>query len=261
MKRYNRENRVNIKRYNKKRNDDPEKHTRIKPFGVRSMKDRNKEAMAIRVASMYIEARPKTGPGSHSGPGVKRRKPMRGMAKLKAKQSYIRNKIDRLKYQKLYYKKNKRKIQMYRKASSDKLMYLQMLLSGLRAAHFAHWTTHWQVQGQSSYGDHLLMERLYTGLVDEIDTLAEKLVGEFGPGAVEPESQVTQMSVYIKGLVNLEQDPIYRAMLVEEGLQQLFNYVYNKLEGQMSLGLDDYIMSTANAHETNVYLLRQRTSK
>jgi len=261
MRKYNRENRVDIKRYNKKRNDKPEKHTRIKPFGVRSMKERNKEAMAIRVASMYIEARPKTGPGSHSGPGVKRRKPMRGMAKLKAKQSYIRNKIDRLKYQKHYYKKNKRKIQMYRKASSDKLMYLQMLLSGLRAAHFAHWTTHWQVQGQSSYGDHLLMERLYTGLVDEIDTLAEKLVGEFGPGAVEPESQVTQMSVYIKGLVNLEQDPIYRAMLVEEGLQQLFTYVYNKLEGQMSLGLDDYIMSTANAHETNVYLLRQRTSK
>jgi hypothetical protein len=261
MKRYNRENRVDIKRYNKKRNDDPEKHTRIKPFGVRYMKERNKEAMIMRVASMYLEARPKSGPGSHSGPGVKRRRPLRGMAKLKAKQNYIKNRLQKLKYQKQYYKKNKRKIEMYyKKASDNKLMYLQMLLSGLRAAHFAHWTTHWQVKGQPFYGDHLLMERLYTGIVDDIDTLAEKIVGMYGSEAVEPVSQIDQMSIYIRGLVSLEKDPLHRAYLVEQGLQQLFTFIYNKLEGQMSLGLDDYIMSTANAHETNVYLLKQRHS-
>jgi hypothetical protein len=68
------------------------------------------------------------------------------------------------------------------------------------------------------------------------------------------------MSIYIRGLVSLEKDPLHRAYLVEQGLQQLFTFIYNKLEGQMSLGLDDYIMSTANAHETNVYLLKQRHS-
>ena len=215
--------------------------------------------MAVKIASMYIEARPQSGPGSNSGPGIKRRKPMRGMAKLKARQSYIRNKIDRLKYQRKYYKKNKRKIQMYRKASDSKLLYLQMLLSGLRAAHFAHWTTHWQVKGQSFYGDHLLMERLYTGIVEEIDTLAEKIVGIYGSEAVEPVSQMDQMSTYIRGLVSLEKDPVHRAYLVEKGLQELFIYIYNKLKGNMSLGLDDFIMATANDHETNVYLLNQRS--
>lgn len=267
MRKYNRENRVDIKRYNKKRNDAPEKHTRLKSFGDRSIKERNKEAMIMRVASVYLEAsvekeaRPKSGPGSHSGPGIKRRRPMRGMAKIKARQSYIRNRINRLKYQKKYYKKNKRKIEMYYKRASDnKLMYLQMLLSGLRAAHFAHWTTHWQVKGQPFYGDHLLMERLYTSIVEDIDTLAEKIVGMYGSDAVEPVSQMDQMSTYIRGLVSLEKDPLHRAYLVEQGLQELFTYIYNKLEGQMSLGMDDYIMSTANAHETNVYLLKQRHS-
>ena len=53
---------------------------------------------------------------------------------------------------------------------------LCVLLATLRAAHLIHWTGHWQVKGDTQYGDHLLLERVYSGLADEIDTLAEKIV-------------------------------------------------------------------------------------
>ena len=38
------------------------------------------------------------------------------------------------------------------------------------------------------------MERLYTGLVDEIDTLAEKIVSSFGSDSVNPVEQAQTMA-------------------------------------------------------------------
>lgn len=67
---------------------------------------------------------------------------------------------------------------------------LCVLLATLRAAHLIHWTGHWQVKGDTQYGDHLLLERVYTALADEIDTLAEKVVSTFGCEAVDPISQI-----------------------------------------------------------------------
>ena len=47
---------------------------------------------------------------------------------------------------------------------------------------------------------------------------------------------------------------------MEEALQKALSNIYNALKDMkaLSLGMDDYIMSIANAHETNLYLLRQR---
>ena len=76
----------------------------------------------------------------------------------------------------------------------NNLKVLQLLLVALRSAHWSHWTSHWQVKGSSFYGDHELMERLYTGLVDEIDTLAEKIVSSFGSDSVNPVEQAQTMA-------------------------------------------------------------------
>lgn len=177
----------------------------------------------------------------------------------------------RKEYNKNFYKKNKSKLKSRRKKAFDltnryminqvsntKLTALQILLASLRTAHFAHWSSHWQVE--QSYGDHLLLDRLYTSLVDEIDTLAEKIVGEFGAMGVEPVKQIQMMSSSLMPLVEIKSqgDPLMRALIIEESLQSIFKSVYGILKNQMSLGLDDFIMSTANAHETNLYLLRQR---
>ena len=145
---------------------------------------------------------------------------------------------------------------------TDNLAILQMLLAVLRGAHFAHWNSHWQVKGSNFYGDHELMERIYTTLIEEIDTLAEKIVGTYGVEAVNAVEQAQLMANHLLPLAEAHSmnDPIRRALLIEEGLQVIFKNAYGMLkeQGGLTLGMDDFIMSMANTHETNLYLLRQR---
>ncbi len=137
---------------------------------------------------------------------------------------------------------------------------LCVLLATLRAAHIIHWTGHWQVQGDSQYGDHLLLERVYSGISDEIDTLAEKIVSTFGPEAVDPLEQINMMSETSKVLAEPCAEPLSRSLEVEEKLQKLLASTFSELEcmDYLTLGMNDFIMGMANTHDTYIYLLRQR---
>ena len=143
--------------------------------------------------------------------------------------------------------------------SKESFIALGSLLAFLRAVHWSHWTSHWQVSGPEYYGDHLLFERLYTGVQAEIDAMAEKLVAYYGPEAVELTNQV-QMTALLVNKLSTSPDPVQRGLRAEEILQEIFKQVYDKISNadDMTLGLDDFIMAMANDHETNVYLLRQR---
>jgi starvation-inducible DNA-binding protein len=137
-----------------------------------------------------------------------------------------------------------------------------MLLAVLRGAHFAHWTSHWQVKGSNFYGDHEMMDNIYNTLIEEIDTLAEKIVGAYGGEAVNAVEQAQIMANHLLPLAEAHSmnNPIRRALLIEEGLQVIFRNTYDMLkeQGGLTLGMDDFIMSMANTHETNLYLLRRR---
>jgi len=139
------------------------------------------------------------------------------------------------------------------------LSLLQNLLAAMRAAHWSHWTSHWQVKGNPYYGDHLLLERIYTGMVPEIDTLAEKIVAMYGPEGVDPICQARAMAGFLDLQAN--PDPIQRALIVENYIQGELARVFKDLEsyGALTLGLNDYLAATANTHETYLYLLKQRT--
>lgn len=136
---------------------------------------------------------------------------------------------------------------------------LQYLLASLRGAHFSHWTSHWQVKGGTYYGDHLLFEKLYTKVVKDIDTLAEKIVSYYGPDFVEPIHQSEIMNSFLEK--HSDKDPIRRALSVELSIVKALQDVYAALENAKSLplGLNDFLASTANKHDTFVYLLKQRT--
>lgn len=136
---------------------------------------------------------------------------------------------------------------------------LTSLLGLLHALSWLHWTTHWQTQGDPSYGDHLLFERLYGAMPPEIDALAEKMVQVHGREAVDVERHLPAMGAWLARWVP-ERDPVGRALGAERDLQAMVKRTYDglKARGGLSLGLDDYLMSTANAHETHLYLLQQR---
>lgn len=141
------------------------------------------------------------------------------------------------------------------------------VLSTLRALHWHHWTTHWIVKNDPYYGDHLLFDRLYTDMQEEIDQLAEKMVAYFGAHAVEPRMAMKCTSEKLDLWWGPSDEwtgdkdvPIYIALNGEQYLQDLLQNAYDSIKqvGQMTLGLDDYIMALANTHETYIYLLQQR---
>lgn len=138
------------------------------------------------------------------------------------------------------------------------LVYLQGVLAYLRSMYLAYQTAHWQITGDPAYGNHLLFQRLYEGVQGEVDTLAEKMVGMFGSVAVDLAQQAALMDTVQQGFSQVA-DLHERGIRMEEDLQSILKEVYDAIKalGTMTLGLDDYLMATASAHDTNLFLLQQ----
>lgn len=147
--------------------------------------------------------------------------------------------------------------------AEQKAALLKLLLGYLRASHWIHWTSHWQVHGENFYGDHLLMEKIYKAIKKDIDTLAEKMVGMAGGQIVNPLEQTYFLLGFVNEVCHKEYTPIERAFLVEKNLQTILKRVYEELKGmkEITLGMDDFIMQMANDHETFLYLLTQRLTE
>ena len=138
---------------------------------------------------------------------------------------------------------------------------LIVLLGSLRALKWHYWNCHWMSKGENSYGDHLLFERLYSEKIDEqIDVLAEKII------ALSKDPYVLDSDIMLIGFNRFvekykQTDFVLRSLDMEKQMQTLIENVYTNLKKNnvLSLGMDDYLMATANERETVVYLLTQRS--
>jgi len=131
------------------------------------------------------------------------------------------------------------------------------LLAILRAAGVSHQHAHWTSKGCNFYGDHLLFERIYTPIADQVDGLAEKAVQKYGPKVVDPCAQLEQMRHFME-MWEKEKDLVGRALLVEHGIQYCISTARHKLGKDLSIGLDNFLAQLADDHETPLYLLGQR---
>lgn len=137
---------------------------------------------------------------------------------------------------------------------------LKEVLAILRAQSWTLQSLHWRTKGNNFYELHLLFERLYGNLGAEIDTLAEKMVGYYGGDAVEERDAMARAHKWVN---TWEGEPIAKALQAEKQLQALLRKTYDTMskKNELSLGLDDYLMALANAHETHLYLLGQMNTE
>lgn len=136
---------------------------------------------------------------------------------------------------------------------------LAYILGALTALRQGFHSSHWQSSGPSSYSDHLLFERLYNSVSADIDTLGEKLVAMYGGEAVAAH-QLATIQANLLTEWSQEQDPFARNLTAVHELQDIVHSAYDamKVSGELTLGMDDFLMSMANSHETTIYLLQQR---
>lgn len=127
----------------------------------------------------------------------------------------------------------------------------------LRALSIFYQTAHWQTRGPNFYGDHLLFERLYDSVQDEIDAVGEKVVG-LGLGSVDLFVQVPALHNVIDSVLSNEPDWVQRSVALERYL--VLTALPAALSSTDSGGVSNLLEGIMDAHESNLYLLNQRGS-
>ena len=143
---------------------------------------------------------------------------------------------------------------------------LSVLLVHLRFLAMVHQTHHWTAKGDPFYGDHLLYERLYNAVIEDIDALAEKAIGLGNNDNVNLPLQVQQLnqmaqSYGMSSTIPQTTDLSKRSLLAEVSFLRCAAHCACSLkeQGLMTRGLDNMLQGIEDKHEGHVYLLKQRS--
>lgn len=124
---------------------------------------------------------------------------------------------------------------------------------------------HWVAKGDSSYEDHLLFERLYNELLEEIDDYVERAIGLSDESVANPLEISKLVAEKMPSVVKFNPDGDSKSLIncvlgsekyVLNGLEDLYSTL--KESDNLTLGLDDLIMSMHSLHEKHTYLLNQK---
>lgn len=142
---------------------------------------------------------------------------------------------------------------------------LSVLLVYLKYVAMVHQNHHWIAKGDSFYGDHLLFERLYDSVVEEIDGIAEKVVGLGTIQNVDIQLQVSQIMRLVQNYGMSQTIPqsselAKRSLIVEMNFLVVVKHLVELINetGMLTRGLDNLIAGIEDKHEGHVYLLKQR---
>lgn len=145
----------------------------------------------------------------------------------------------------------------------DKCLKVAALyVATLKAMALIHQHNHWTTNGEMFYAEHLLFERLYNSVLEDLDLAAEKYIGLFGDEALDYKLQTELLSKVLLNYNKLEGSPVEMSLAVEKDFIKFSNDAYECFDeqGELSLGLDDMIMSIASNREEAAYLLQQSLS-
>jgi DNA-binding ferritin-like protein len=134
-----------------------------------------------------------------------------------------------------------------------------LYVATLKSLAIIHQNNHWTTKGISFYGDHLLFERLYKSVLENLDEAAEKFLGLLGDECLSYEFQNELLGKVLAKYNNLEGSPVEMSLAAEKDFIKLSKDAYNCFEDEdkMTLGMDDMIMSISSKREGAVYLLQQ----
>lgn len=156
-------------------------------------------------------------------------------------------------------------------AQWSSLPYAQLsaLLVMLKFALSVHQTHHWQAKDDAFYGDHKLFQSLYEKIEDDIDTVAEKVVGLATPNNVNIVLQTQQVARLARSYDQMNNtipssnDLAHKSLMIETRLLRILSCVRESLKASntLTLGVDNMLADLYDDHEGHVYLLKQRCSK
>lgn len=136
------------------------------------------------------------------------------------------------------------------------------IISDIKALYTAYQSAHWSAKGDSYYGDHLLFQRLYEDVAEEIDKVAERAIGATGNvSIVEPHKLLSMSLNSINVLVASGETYACFFDAEKKFLQRLASSInFMRSSGTITDGIEDLLQGISSKHEEHVYLLQQRLS-
>jgi len=143
---------------------------------------------------------------------------------------------------------------------------LAVLLAWLKVTAQVHQVHHWTASGDPFYGDHLLFDRLYSGVTENVDTVAEKMVGVGCSDLADPTMLMKHMKAIQDGVYQMRPglpqpgDLATRSIEMEKTVIDVLDMCKASLSSKnlLTTGVDNMLADLADSHEGNVYLLKQR---
>jgi DNA-binding ferritin-like protein len=128
------------------------------------------------------------------------------------------------------------------------------ILYRLQALYQFYKSAHWLSKGSTFYQEHLLFERLYSGLDEEMDILVELLIstGEDEAG-FQPQIILQESAKLIANFGDTKTN-LRTAVLLEEDLLLIIQKIDSKA---IPAGLYNHIASIAQSHTSKGYLLHR----
>ena len=115
---------------------------------------------------------------------------------------------------------------------------------------------HWRAKGTTSYGDHLLFQRLYEEVTPLIDQMGERLMGRGSVEAISPDESARHCCAMLESIESDTRDDFAKA----HSLVTSFTKLIARVLGQETLspGEENLLEGFADKHEEFEYLLKQR---
>lgn len=150
----------------------------------------------------------------------------------------------------------------------EKYAEVAVFIDLLRGLQLLYQTSHWQTSGPVYYADHLLFERLYNSLGEDIDALGEKCVGMGSERLVEYRHSLQNMQMFLDAAADMivaenetpAQKHVVRALRAETAFIRAGESLMNMLEqkGILTRGIENLLGGILDKHEGLLYLLKQR---
>jgi DNA-binding ferritin-like protein len=150
---------------------------------------------------------------------------------------------------------------------------LMAIVSMLKGINTLAQSSHWKTSGESFMSDHGLFQKVYEGVVPQIDMVGEKAVG-LGSKTLASPIKVSKASLafverifenqsIVQGSKN-EADAMFRRLGYAESMfietTEKFMSDLDK-KGSLTKGLDNLLAGILDTHETFLYLIKQRTEQ
>ena len=134
------------------------------------------------------------------------------------------------------------------------------LMCCLNAAYTIERSSHWLAKHNNFYSDHLLFQRLYEAIPEEIDKLAEKIVVDCNCDILEPDELAEGAASKVCAITSqCTNDSFERSLCAEECVLDAIQCAMDAIEQSdlRKLGWEDLLGSMMSQHEEHVYLLKK----